>query len=200
MVTKLKEGIQAIIREIDMDAERHSDEYTEQMKSTIDREIGRENAVYQEELGQRRDNLQTNNKLELRFRLERYSRRLNRELLAYRRELLDEIFDLAVKKLRAISGKEYMDIFLSAIGDLSGSFTLLTGEHSVEKLNAKVIEEAVRSKNGLSITIDPKPIPDKSGFIIKDDRVEYNFLFEDLIEDIKNEQSAQILKEVFNPA
>ena len=195
----MKEGIQAIIREIDIDSVAHSNERAEQMKAAIDREINRENAIHLEELEQRKDILKTNSKLELRFKLERYSRRLNRELLAYRRELLDEIFELAVRKLRAISTKEYSDIFISAISGLSGSFTLHIGEHSFNKLSANIIEDAVGSNSDVSITVDPNPIHGKSGFIIKDSRVEYNYLFEDLIEDKKSEQAAQILKEIFNP-
>jgi hypothetical protein len=49
----------------------------------------------------------------------------------------------------------------------------------------------------LIITLSPETIPQKSGFILRDDRVEYNHLFEDLVEDIKSRQTAVILKEIF---
>ena len=193
----MNEGISAIIRQIDTDATRHSGDRLDHMKAAIDREIERENAIIRADVGQRRDILLTNNKHELRHRLERYSRRLNRELLTYRRELLDELFDMAVRKLSSISEKEYTGIFLSAIRDLHGSYMLYIGEYSQDKLRAQTVENAVKARPGLDIMISRETIPQKSGFVIMDSRVEYNYLFEDFIEDMKSEQTAKILKEVF---
>ena len=195
----MREGIQAIIRQIDTDAAQHSDERYLRLKAQTDREIERENALFLEELEQRRDVLLTTNKLELQHRLERYSRRLNRELLSYRRELLDEIFSDTAHKLAAISDEEYMEIFAAAIKDLVGNYVVSIGERSREKLNATVIKKVLVSMNKtrIGITVKPGFIPKKSGFVLTDGHIEYNYLFEDLIEDIKNEQSALILKEVF---
>jgi len=198
----MKDGIQAIIRQIDSDAALHGDEQFTRMQAVTDHEIHRENARIQTELEQRRDMLLSGNRHELRRRLERYNRRLNRELLAYRRQLLDRIFDKAVQKLRGISAEEYSDIFRAAIKDLSGSYTLYIGEHSLEKRSAEklcafVIEEVKKTQNDLEINICEEPITGKSGFLLKDSRVEHNYLFEDLIDDIKSEQSSLILKEVF---
>jgi len=193
----MTEGIQRIIQHIDSDAGSHADERLAQLKAAEDREISLENAAVRSELEQRRDVLLAQNESELRHRLERHSRRLNRSLLTYRRELLDGIFDMAVRELSNISEKEYSDIFIAATRDLSGSFSLFIGEYSREKLGAQSIAQALALNSGLSITLDPGFIPNRSGFIIKNGRVEYNYLFEDLIEDKKSEQAALILKEVF---
>ena len=193
----MNEGISAIIRQIDSDATRHSGDRLDHMKAAIDREIERENALIRADIEQRRDILLTNSKHEMRHRLERYSRRLNRELLTYRRELLNELFDMAVRKLSSISEEEYSDVFLSAIKDLSGCFTLYIGEYSQDKLRTQTIENAVKALPGLEIKISPDVVAQKSGFVIMDSRVEYNYLFEDFIEDMKSEQAAKILKEVF---
>ena len=193
----MKEGIQSIIKNIDSDAARHSGERLEQLNAATDREIARENEAFRAEMDQRRDMLLAHNEEELRHRLERHSRRLERALLTYRRELLDEIFDMAVRELRIISDKEYAEIFLTATRDLVGSFTLHIGEYSDGKIGPEIVEEAVRLSSGLDISISPVLIPGKSGFVIKDKRVEYDYLFEDMIEDIKSEKSALILREVF---
>jgi len=193
----MKDGIQAIIRLIDTDATMHGDEQYDRLKASTDREIERENALFKSELDQRREMLLSNNKHELRRRLERYNRRLNRELLTYRQELLDRIFDMAVEKLRDISEEEYSDIFEAAIKDINGCFTLYIGDHSTGKLSESLVKEALKSRDDLEINIYAEPIPGKSGFILKDSRVEYNYLFEDLIDDEKSEQSSLILKEVF---
>ena len=193
----MTEGIQRIIQHIDSDAIEHAHDRLAQLKAAEDREISLENAAVQLELEQRRDVVLAQNEAELRHRLERHSRRLNRSLLTYRRELLNEIFEMAVRELSDISEKEYAEIFIAATRDLSGSFTLYVGEYSREKLGAANITQARVLNKRLSIALSPDYIPNRSGFIIKDDRVEYNYLFEDLIEDKKSEQAALILKEVF---
>ena len=193
----MNEGIQAIVRQIDSDATTHGQERLSHMNAQTDAEIERENARFVDDLKKRREMLLTNNNHELRHRLERYSRRLNHWLFLYRRELLDEIFDMAAKKLSAISGQEYMEIFIGAIGKLSGCFTLQIGEYSREKLSADMVWNAARQVEGFDIVMSPDYIPSKNGFILSNGAVEYNYLFEDMIEDKKNELSPLILKEVF---
>ena len=193
----MNEGIQSIISHIDSDAVSHSFERLNHLKNATDREIERENAAFLSDLEQRKEILLAHHAAELRHRLERHSRRLNRDLLTYRRELLDEIFGMAVRELSEISADEYADIFRAATADLRGSYTLHIGELSQDKLSTDNVNEAVKSNNGLEIQVSRHHIPGRSGFVIRDDRVEYNYLFEDLIEDKKSEQSAMILKEVF---
>ena len=193
----MNEGIAAIIRRIDEDSAEHSENELVSMKVSLDREIEREDALYIADLEQRREVLLANNRQNLRHRLERYSRRLNRGLLTYRRALLDEIFDMAAAKLSRISEEEYSEIFMAATRDLNGCFTLRLGELSADKLGPRIVEYAMKLNPDLDIIISPDAIPGKSGFVIVDGRVEYSYLFEDLMEDKKSEQSAMILKEVF---
>ena len=194
----MNEGIQSIITHIDSDAVLHGDERLRQLKEATDKEISRENAAFLVDLEQRKEILLAHHAAELRHRLERHSRRLNRELLTYRRKLLDDIFDMAARELSGISAAEYAYIFKAATTNLHGSFTLHIGEFSRDKLGADNVNEAVKANPGLDILISRYVIQGKSGFVLKDDRVEYNYLFEDLIEDKKSEQSAMILKEVFD--
>lgn len=144
--------------------------------------------------------LQKHNGLEYARLFERISSRLNREILTYQHNLIDEIFDMAALKLMNASKEEFTDMFKSAVKELSrnsngGNFTLYLGEFSISKLDKTAIENV--NINDITIILSDEFIPKKSGFVLSDDRVEYNCLFEDLIEDRKNEQSASILKEVF---
>ena len=193
----MKKGIHAIIQKIRLDAEEHSNERYTQLKNEIDNEINNENVFYHDELDKRREMLIKHNELEYMRLHERLSSRMHRELLTYQRILLDEIFDMSVYKLRGASEKEFLDMFNAAIKGLKGSFTLYLGALSEGKLDARMVEESVKGNIGLDITLSPVTIPLKSGFVLADDRVEYNCLFEDLIEDKKNAQAAAILKEVF---
>ena len=188
----MRAGIQAIVQKINVDAEEHSGGRRDQMKGEIDAEINNDTAVYLNDLAKRREMLQKHNEQEYIRLFERMSSRLNREILTYQHILIDEIFDMAVSKLRDASKKEFTDMFKAAIKNFKGDFILHLGELSKDKLDMAEIE------NGdINIILSGEFIPKKSGFVLRDDRVEYNCLFEDLIEDKKNGQSASILKEVF---
>ena len=193
----MKTGVHSIIQKINADAEQHGSERYTQIKNEIDDVIHKENTFYREELDKRREILKNHNEHEYERLLERLSSRLNRELLTYQSELLDEIFDMAVCKLRDASEKEFYDMFKSAVNGLKGRFTLYLGEFSKGKLDNSKVTEMIKENQGLEIIASTDTIPQKSGFILVDDRVELNSLFEDIIEDKKNEQAAAILKEVF---
>ena len=199
----MKAGIQAIIQKIGAEAEEHSRDYFEKIKDDIDGQINGENIIYRDEQGKRREIFIKNNEHEYARMFERLGSRLNREILRYQRELADGIFDMAVSKLRDVSKAEFFNMFKAALKELTddfpggGSFILHLGEFSGGKLESSEIEEAAKETGRINIVLDPGFIPKKSGFVLSDERIEYNYLFEDLIEDKKNEQTAQILKEVF---
>ena len=193
----LKTGIHSIIQKIQTDAELHSGERYEQIKNDIDREIESDNKFYTDDYNKRREVMRKHNEIEYSRLVERLHSRLNREVLTYQHHLIDEIFNMAVSKLRNISENEFSRIFMSAVRGLKGSYTIHIGEFSKDKFNDALISKAETENKGLSIVLSDKVVPAKSGFILRDDRVENNCLFEDLIEDKKNEQMATVLKEVF---
>jgi len=193
----MKDGIHAIIRKIQTDAEEHGGEYYERRKNIIDEEINNEKSVYLYESDKRREMLKKNNGHEYNRMTERTISRLNREILSYQHDLINEIFDMAVSKLREVSKKESSDMFRAAVRGLNGRFILYLGEYSKDKIDITEIGKAAKENHGLDIVLSAETIPDKSGFVLRDNRVEYNCLYEDLIEDMKNERAALILKEVF---
>ena len=193
----MRAGVQAIVRIIHEDAHRHGNERYSHIKNTIDSEIDIENAIRHEESEKEREVLRKHNNHEYMRRLEYQRSRLNRELLVYQHDLIDEIFALAVEKLREISTAEFSEMFKTAVKGLKGSFILYLGELSDGKLDGRALDEAVNTNARLKIALSSDKIPQKSGFLLMDDRVEYNHLFEDLVEDIKGERSAAIFKEIF---
>ena len=193
----MKAGVQAIIQKIQKDAEEHSVERYTQIKNTIDNEIAADNKLYRDDYFKRREMLKKHNEREYARLLERLSSRFYREILTYQHNLIDEIYDMAVEKLRNASEEEFADMFKAVVRGLKGKFNLYLGELSAGKLDIAEIEKAVKGKRGLEINLSGETIPKRSGFILSDDRVEYNCLFEDLIEDRKNRQTASIIKEIF---
>ena len=191
----MKAGVHAIIHKISEDANRHSQELYSNAKRDADAEADRTTAIYRTEWDKRHEMIKKHHKLVYEQRTERLRGRQNRELLAHQRRLIDEIFDMAVLKLRDITEAQFAELFTTAVRGLQGSYKLYLGALSAGKLDVRKIKEA--ENENLSIKFSGQLIPRKSGFLMKDDRVEYNCLFEDLMEDKKNDQAAVILKEVF---
>ena len=193
----MKAGAQAIIRKIHEDAQFHGNEHYLQIKDAIDNVIDAENTVHQEESDKEHEVYRKHNEYEYARRLEYQRSRLNRELLVYQHELSDEIFDMAVEKLRDVSNYEFSEMLQTAVRGLKGSYTMYLGARSKNKLDFHALQEAMDANTGLKIALSSETIPQKSGFILRDDRVEYDHLFEDLVEDFKSQRAAAILKEIF---
>jgi vacuolar-type H+-ATPase subunit E/Vma4 len=195
----MKTGIQAIIQKIDIEAEQHGNERRDQIKHEIDEEINARLELYHEEMDKRRELFQKHSEREYLRLLERLSSKVSRDVLTYQHNLIDQIFDMAAQKLRDCPAGEFAAMFGAAVKGFKGKFTLFLGEYSDGMLDQAAIDKAVKSGGGggLEITLDSQKITGKSGFVMEDDRVEYNCLFEDLIEKMKNEQAAAILEEVF---
>jgi V/A-type H+-transporting ATPase subunit E len=190
-------GIHAIVQKIHIDAESDSaDRYT-RIKNSVDTKISAESTAQQDDYVKQREALFKHNELEYARMLERHTSRLNRELLAYQYELVDEIFNMAVSKLRNISKSEFEALLKSSVKGLHGKYTLTLGELSQHMLTAAEVDEVIKECTNLEIAFSKNTVPAKSGFILRDDRVEFNCLFEDLMDDIKNEQTAAIMNEVF---
>lgn len=193
----MKAGLHAIVMKINEDAQQHGQERYTQIKDAIDHDIDLENTVYKEESDKQCEALRKHNDYEYARRLEYQRSRLNRELLIYQHELADGVFDMAVSKLRDVSNDAFLIMLKKAVKGLRGSYTVHLGELSRGKLGDSALDEVMAENAGLEIVMDPATIPQKSGFMLRDDRVEYNHLFEDLVEDVKSERTAAIMKEIF---
>jgi DNA gyrase/topoisomerase IV subunit A len=193
----MRAGLQAIIMKISEDAQQYGNERYSQIKNAIDSDIDAENKVYQEEFNKQREILRRHNKHEYMRRLEYQRSRLNRDLLLYQNGLIDEICEMAVAKLRNASSYEFTVMFKSAVKRLYGSYILHLGELSIGKLDDNAIGDAMKETEGLSISLSSEAIAGKSGFALRNENVEFNNIFEDLIEDVKKNNAAAIIKEVF---
>jgi vacuolar-type H+-ATPase subunit E/Vma4 len=192
-----KQGIQAILQKIRADAQTHAEERYLVIKDEADKEIDGENAFIEDDYAKRRELLANHNAHEYALLLDRLNSRFNRELLTYRHNLIGEIFSEAVRKLIGAPAEDYAEMLLRAVAGLSGDVTLHIGELSADKITPAAIKAAQDANGNLFINVSDALIPNRGGFMLNDSRVEYNCLFDDLMEDKRNEQAAFILNEVF---
>jgi hypothetical protein len=191
------EGVQAIIQKIHTDAEQHSNEQAELIRRECDEAIGEENALFSDEYKMRREGLLAQNEHEYTVLLARLHNRNNRELSTYRHSLVNEILEMTEAKLVAASNEELEGMFLLLAEDIMGDFTLNMGENSVGKISKETLTKAMEANLSLRVTLGRDVIPHKSGFLLCDQWVEYNCLFEDIVENLRNERASLLIKEVF---
>lgn len=193
----MNDNVLNIIQLIHSDFQLESNEIVEKAKEEAESLYNEEWNGYQQEYTKRKEKLQKHASSELEIIAERKAQRLHRELLTYKNELLNEIFNKAAEKLNNLGKEQFQDYFNSAIdtAKLSGTFKLFIGEHSKNKVDQNMLNNVENSE--LKLILQNTYIPNKGGFLINNEKVEYNFLFEDLLEDIKRTSGAKIAKEVF---
>jgi len=190
-------GIQAITQKIHEDAQLYADKKFGQIKSDIDGAIAKENERHKTDFEKRCSQLKIHHKHEYEIHKDILESRINHEILKFKHELVNEIAEEAVRKLRSISCEEFKALFSRSVKGLQGSFELELGEYSEGKLTDNVINMICNENNGLRIAFNSNLTPKKSGFLFRNSTVEYNCFFEDIVEDIKNRRLSEVLKEVF---
>jgi len=193
----MKARVQHIVDRIITEAEQHSELRYDEITGSIRDRIESENQAQSDNLHKRRDLLLRHNEREYLRLLEQLESRFSRDRLAYEHSLVDEIFEDALVKLRESTNEEFYTMFSEAVRDLTGTYTLLPGRLSAGKINAADVERATSGNPELHITLGDTTIAAKSGFLLQNQFVEYNCLFEDLIEQLKSENSALIHMELF---
>jgi V/A-type H+-transporting ATPase subunit E len=110
------------------------------------------------------------------------------EKLSAKQEILERVFEMARNRLDEIDDSQYVAILEKALKDinLKGSGTL------VVPTARKALAEGV-VKN-LPVTADDSM---GSGFMIKDDDILYNYTFESLIDELRDQVEGDIAVELF---
>jgi V/A-type H+-transporting ATPase subunit E len=120
--------------------------------------------------------------------------------LAAKQEVLDEAFDLALKKLCELPEGEYIKLLTSLAVEAStnGKEQLVFSKKDRAQVGKKVVvavNEAV--KNG-QLTLSEETRPMKGGFILVDGDVEINCAFETLVRLQRDTLEKEVAKALFN--
>lgn len=148
--------------------------------------------------------------------LSRYEKELQKELslkvsdlhvksrnrmLAAKQQILDELFAEAKEQLQALSAEEF-ESFVSrklALVQMTGEVELIFGSKSMPLVTQGMIADWQKQfRPALTIHVSQKTIPNRSGVVFKQGEVEFNFIFEALLEAKEEELSYQLIAFIFN--
>ena len=120
-----------------------------------------------------------------------------KEVLRVKRELLESVFEDVLQVMSTWSGETLRLFIESPIRKLpkQQQTTLTFGEDTVSRLSDE--DKHALTSQFAFVHIDEATLPKKAGFVLKQEGIEYNYLFEALIEDLKEEYSPILARKAF---
>ena len=153
---------------------------------------------------------------EVEAHLARYKKELQKELslkvsdlhvksrnriLAAKQQVLDELFADAKEQLQNITAEDFAAFVERklALVQLTGTVELVFGSKSAPLVSDTMIQRwQAQFEPDLTIQVAKETIPNRSGVVFNQGEVEFNFIFEALLESKEEELSYQLIAFIFN--
>ena len=119
-----------------------------------------------------------------------------KEILQEKRRLLDSVFDEVFSLMSGWSGVTLVQFIQSAVAQLpkQGKITLVLGEATANQLSQ---EDIYQLTNSSELEVSQTTLKQKVGFVLQQSGIEYNYLFDALLKDLKQEYSPELAKKAF---
>lgn len=119
-------------------------------------------------------------------------------ILAQKQQYLSSVYQEAVAKMSDWDTPSFQQFTKGVLEHFSGKeVRLVPGEESQQHFSAAFVMELQRKHPGLSLASDV--VPRKAGFIVEMGGVDYNFFFDDIVEEVKKEYSPKLASLAFQP-
>ena len=119
-----------------------------------------------------------------------------KEILQEKRRLLDSVFDEVYSLMSGWSGVTLVQFIQSAVAQLpkQEKITLVLGEATASQLSQEDIHQLT---NASELEVSQTTLKQKVGFVLQQSGIEYNYLFDGLLKDLKQEYSPELAKKAF---
>ena len=119
-----------------------------------------------------------------------------KEILQEKRRLLDSVFDEVYSLMSGWSGVTLVQFIQSAVAQLpkQGKITLVLGEATASQLSQEDIHQLTSASE---LEVSKMTSKQKVGFVLQQSGIEYNYLFDALLKDLKQEYSPELAKKAF---
>lgn len=119
-----------------------------------------------------------------------------KEILQEKRRLLDSVFDEVYSLMSGWSGVTLVQFIQSAVAQLpkQEKITLVLGEATASQLSQEDIHQLT---NASELEVSQTTLKQKVGFVLQQSGIEYNYLFDALLKDLKQEYSPELAKKTF---
>ena len=118
-------------------------------------------------------------------------------ILSAKQNLISKIFVDAKDTLNNLDEETFKTFVSNVLNRFESEkeVTLIFGERSKDLVSAAWIKE--NKPRNLNVHISDESVPNKSGLIVEKDGIDYNFIFDTLVEEIKSDVLSEISNELF---
>lgn len=190
LTTKIVEDAQKKQAHLVEEAEKEIAKKERIKKQQLEKEVAAHLARYEKELQK-----------ELSLKVSDLHVKSRNRMLAAKQQVLDELFADAKEQLQNITAEDF-DAFVErklALVQLTGTVELVFGSKSAPLVSDAMIQRwQAQFEPDLTIQVAKETIPNRSGVVFKQGEVEFNFIFEALLESKEEELSYQLIAFIFN--
>lgn len=139
-------------------------------------------------------------RLAKKFEQDKHALQINKrnQMLSEKQKVLTVVFNEAEEQMNQWTDSEFQQFLLSVLQQHkdSDSVEMILGQHSVGKISNEWINKV--AKEIVNVQLSTESISKKNGFVLKKNGVEYNYLFDELIKDIKGQLVSSVSKQLFD--
>ncbi|WP_423189573.1 V-type ATP synthase subunit E family protein [Alkalibacterium sp. f15] len=119
------------------------------------------------------------------------------KILSAKQNLLNQVFVDTKDKLDTLDKKTFQTFVLDVLQNFENEkeVTLIFGEKSRNLVDTGWIKD--NAPKNLSVRVSDETISKKSGLIVAKEGIDYNFIFDILVEELKNDILSEISNELF---
>ena len=190
LTTKIVEDAQKKQAHLIEEAEKEIAKKERIKKQQLEKEVAAHLARYKKELQK-----------ELSLKVSDLHVKSRNRILAAKQQVLDELFADAKEQLQNITAEDFAAFVERklALVQLTGTVELVFGSKSAPLVSDTMIQRwQAQFEPDLTIQVAKETIPNRSGVVFKQGEVEFNFIFEALLESKEEELSYQLIAFIFN--
>lgn len=139
-------------------------------------------------------------RLARKFEQDKHTLQINKrnQLLSEKQKMLKIVFSKAEEQMNQWTDTEFQQFLLSVLKQHKDSepIELIVGQYSVDKVSNDWINKV--AKEEVNIQLSTETISKKNGVILKKTGIEYNYLFDELVKDIKGQLVSSVSKQLFD--
>ncbi|AYW49545.1 ATPase [Tetragenococcus halophilus] len=186
---------------ITQDAQKKQKQYIKKAQRDIEKNEQNRKKQIEQQLEENVEQFEKQRRTELSLKVSDIHVKARSRLLAARQQLLKDLFAESLKKIKEMSAEDFNQFVRTQLEQvqLSGDVEMVVGQNSTKyatEENKKVWQKAASSQMNLSIA--ERTIPKRSGFLLRQGEIEYNFTFEAMLSTSEEELSSELLNLIFD--
>lgn len=191
------EAIDRMIQQIQKESRGKMEAYKQERLSEMQDEFEQEKKKEQKnKTEQVQKNLNKINR-ETKLVLERQRIQMRQKVLTRKQDLLNDLFEALIDRMNHWGQGEFQEFMEGILPKVpvSGEAEIILGEYSKGLITPEWLEQ-FRSLDRV-YTLSEEQVDRQGGFVVRQGKIEYNFLFSSLVEELKEKEGFYVSQQLF---